>query len=773
MANAIAELVRRRAYDYAIAQGASPAEADAFSRSSVAIAWSESQFDPTAVGDQGNSVGLFQLHSAGRGSGMTVAARQDPETNIRVSMPELWQGFRAAGGASAFSQNPAGLVAEISRIAQRPNAQAHANAVRNGVFAQGLQYASTGEIPQGGGIISPVSGSQAANVSATVTPTVRVNRTPVQGGITSQFGTPYGMDSGKTYQGVAYDHFNSGVDFGQGIRGGEPVSAVVGGTVKLAADDGSGWGPRVVVVDAEGFEHSYGHLGQLSVQPGQTVESGQVIGTVGAGKVGRSSGPHLSYDVFRNGEPVDPSPWLGQNVVDPAIKHDPAKAQVPAYLSGATVGGAGVVSNGGSGSFFTSQIEDAKRQVAWAQQRQADIRAGRSGQDKRADDIELEHLDNRIAEEMLRLDGMQTALKNEQDLNPAAAGVSPLDQAAAISGIQQAQTAQNLDIFNAFLGILDKNFANQLGVSNLLRDIFNTNESNAQAAVASRQTQAGINLSGRNDIIQAQAMQQAAEIARASEALARAQWISDIDMRNVERMLPPGTHHVPGLAPEGDLMTAMRRLGLPGAGVRVTPVDWAQLDPRQALADADATLKPTPELDIAGLRQTAAANEQIAPYTPGMLTAEGVNLPQAPDLAALAPALGNVQSQAGGVTNEDLVDMVLGRGKYAPPLPQQQAAPITQTTGSSQPAMRDFPVVPGTTTTTVPRHDTTMRDFPVVLGTTTIKTDASTPPPDEEDEEDLLALLKKFGIGVAASTPIGGNAARAAVIAKRGWEFIR
>lgn len=50
----------------------------------VANAWAESGFNPNAVGDSGRSVGLFQLHEAGVGSGMSVEARRDPHTNART-----------------------------------------------------------------------------------------------------------------------------------------------------------------------------------------------------------------------------------------------------------------------------------------------------------------------------------------------------------------------------------------------------------------------------------------------------------------------------------------------------------------------------------------------------------------------------------------------------------------------------------------------------------------------------------------------------------------
>lgn len=67
-------------------------------------AWSESRWDTDAVGDRGASVGLFQLHSAGLGSGLSVAERQDPDVQFRIMAPEYthwWEYWGAAGYADA------------------------------------------------------------------------------------------------------------------------------------------------------------------------------------------------------------------------------------------------------------------------------------------------------------------------------------------------------------------------------------------------------------------------------------------------------------------------------------------------------------------------------------------------------------------------------------------------------------------------------------------------------------------------------------------------
>jgi murein DD-endopeptidase MepM/ murein hydrolase activator NlpD len=696
-----AALIRRRAQEYALANGGSEADAEALAQAMIAIAWVESGLGQQPVGDQGQSHGLFHTHVGGRNlsgvgrrarsAGELAAVLRDPETDVANSLPELWQHVQRHGGATGFQRDPASFVANVALTGQRPDRNAWARVVQQGGYAQGLQYARGADVPRSGSPLQAAAGlpSGAASGGAAA---VRVNPTPVPAPITSRFGTPFPMDSGATYQGQRYAHFNKGVDFG--APGGTPVQAVVGGTVRLAADDGQGWGPRVVIVDPEGFEHSYGHLGELVVRPGQTVEAGEVIGAVGSGRVGTSTGAHLSYDVFRGGEPVDPSPWLGQDVKDPAIRHDPARAQVPGYLAGGAARG-GAMTTGGSGNagFFNQQIEDAKRQIAWAEWRKAEIAAGRGNGNPTADEEELAFLNDRIAQETDRIGNFQAALINEQKLNPAAQGPNPIEQAAGIQGIRAQQNEHNRWLYDTFLGLMDTTFKNQLGVSGLLRDIFKINEDNAQAAVDSAIAVGALNRADREAVVQARAMQQTAEAARALQALQRAQWINDTDFRNAERKLPPGTHYVPGLEPSGALMTAMRTLGLPGEGLRATPTDWAALDPRVSLGDAEATLPAVPDFGAGEIERVAQRNEQIQPYRPGTLTAKRIGVPQAPDLTQYVPALPGA-SQAGGITDDDLIDLILGRGRFAPPLP---AAGTTPGVVASGPNPTNAPLGPDAT----------------------------------------------------------------------------
>jgi murein DD-endopeptidase MepM/ murein hydrolase activator NlpD len=88
---------------------------------------------------------------------------------------------------------------------------------------------------------------------------------------------------------------------------GTQVSAAAGGTVTHAGPAGT-YGNLVTIRHADGFETRYAHLSSVDVQVGAKVESGQPIGKVGT--TGYSTGPHLHFEVRKDGATVDPAPLL-------------------------------------------------------------------------------------------------------------------------------------------------------------------------------------------------------------------------------------------------------------------------------------------------------------------------------------------------------------------------------------------------------------------------------------------------------------------------------
>lgn len=123
---------------------------------------------------------------------------------------------------------------------------------------------------------------------------------PVVGGeITDSFGgrrDPFGGSSPE---------FHSGQDIS--AERGTPVYAAGIATVKFAGTQG-GYGQIVILDHGDGITTRYGHLSKIEVVSGQQLARGELLGRVGS--TGRSTGPHLHYEVRINEEPVNPRAYL-------------------------------------------------------------------------------------------------------------------------------------------------------------------------------------------------------------------------------------------------------------------------------------------------------------------------------------------------------------------------------------------------------------------------------------------------------------------------------
>ena len=88
---------------------------------------------------------------------------------------------------------------------------------------------------------------------------------------------------------------------------GTPIHAFAAGTVTFAGPRG-GYGNVVIVEHPGGLETRYAHQSGIDVAVGQHVEAGQVLGRVGA--TGTATGPHLHFELRRDGTSIDPAPYL-------------------------------------------------------------------------------------------------------------------------------------------------------------------------------------------------------------------------------------------------------------------------------------------------------------------------------------------------------------------------------------------------------------------------------------------------------------------------------
>ena len=140
---------------------------------------------------------------------------------------------------------------------------------------------------------------------------------PLSGVVTQPFGpTQYSLEPPVTYQGVFYPHFHTGLDIAAPLE--TPVGAAAAGRVILATSSRDeqghlvGYGNYIVIAHGDGFLTLYGHLDKLLVTAGQMVKQGQVIGLCGS--TGWSSGPHVHFEIRKDGTFVDPAPYLARQL---------------------------------------------------------------------------------------------------------------------------------------------------------------------------------------------------------------------------------------------------------------------------------------------------------------------------------------------------------------------------------------------------------------------------------------------------------------------------
>lgn len=130
--------------------------------------------------------------------------------------------------------------------------------------------------------------------------TVVAGRPVNWGWVSSKFGKRVDPFSGQMA-------WHAGVDFAG--RQGSDVVAVASGVVTYAGKR-YGYGQMVEINHGDGYVTRYGHHESLSVSTGDIVKKGQAIGTMGSS--GRSTGPHVHFEVLKNGRHVDPKAYVAR-----------------------------------------------------------------------------------------------------------------------------------------------------------------------------------------------------------------------------------------------------------------------------------------------------------------------------------------------------------------------------------------------------------------------------------------------------------------------------
>jgi len=122
--------------------------------------------------------------------------------------------------------------------------------------------------------------------------------TPTHGWVTSGFGY-------RTSPFTSSREFHRGLDIAGRMR--TPVLAPADGEIRVAGH-ARALGKTITITHGYGIETIYGHLAEILVKPGAKVKRGQQIGLMG--NTGRSTGPHLHYQVEVNGKPVNPQNYI-------------------------------------------------------------------------------------------------------------------------------------------------------------------------------------------------------------------------------------------------------------------------------------------------------------------------------------------------------------------------------------------------------------------------------------------------------------------------------
>lgn len=232
-----------------------------------------------ATGELAQQISTLQ----GAMTDLSDQAQLDPSSRDAInSLPQVVKS-RAMGGAPMLS--PMDSAATTAKPSQGEATASTLNILKDllGVLENRLDTVRTG-----------VERQQAL---ASATPSIW----PVIGWLSSAFGS-------------RQDPVNGGADFHPGLDitadYGTPVKATADGTIESAGWAGD-YGNMILLKHGYGMSTRYGHMSRLAVSSGQAVKRGQVIGYVGA--TGRTTGPHLHYEIMLNGSRINPMNLLSKH----------------------------------------------------------------------------------------------------------------------------------------------------------------------------------------------------------------------------------------------------------------------------------------------------------------------------------------------------------------------------------------------------------------------------------------------------------------------------
>lgn len=124
---------------------------------------------------------------------------------------------------------------------------------------------------------------------------------PMKGRISAKFGEKRTNSKGQIY-------YHTGIDIADNPANKTPIIAAADGKVIYAANAKDGYGNKVIIDHGGGIKTLYAHCSVLQVKVGNQVKQGQQIAIVGS--TGHSTGPHLHFEVIKDGKQIIPIEYL-------------------------------------------------------------------------------------------------------------------------------------------------------------------------------------------------------------------------------------------------------------------------------------------------------------------------------------------------------------------------------------------------------------------------------------------------------------------------------
>lgn len=373
----IPDLIRSIATQMGEGAGMSGSALQSFVYAAMATAYQESGFNPQAVGDNGTSFGLFQLHEGGELGSNTPQWAYDPANNIRRALQQF---------ISVYQQNPdiATNPGEWAAEAQRPgdpsayaeSVNSHFQQFSNGSIPIGPSVTGVapagigGGVPQAGFQPSPwgsfrdyaAGGFGAPSFAASESAAPAAAGAGLPGGQFNQSFAPQGSGAPSvpfpnipanapgSYifpqqylqdQSLAFgapdigNMTEPGIDFAMPV--GQPLRTPVGGVVHIEDKGKSDWGKRVIVTLPNGYSFGIGHLSDFApgLKDGQQIQAGALLGLSGGDpndpSSGETTGPHIEVqwiDPQGNFQNPQQSGLLGTPIAG-SVTAPPAKPPMP------------------------------------------------------------------------------------------------------------------------------------------------------------------------------------------------------------------------------------------------------------------------------------------------------------------------------------------------------------------------------------------------------------------------------------------------------------